>query len=93
MFVKKAKKSNKRESSGMQDFEIDLESQESYSQGKVVENGGKKKKKKEKEEKEPFLVRVCLFGIRCVVWVISGLFGCALTILVGLGRCLVGKKK
>jgi len=79
---KKSKK-DKDKDVKMEEFEMDLESQDSL----------KDQKKKEKEEKIPGFFGLIWMLVKCMVWIVTMFFKGIAKIIIGLSHCLTRKSK
>lgn len=84
---KKEKKMAKRGGSRMEEFEIDVESQNSES-WKLP-----RKEKKQKKEKLPFVIRVVKGLFKATFWVLSIGFRALAAVVAGLAKCLGAEKR
>lgn len=84
---KREKKCKRSGSSRMEEFEIDVESQnsESWKPGR--------KEKKQKKDKLPFAIRVVKALFKATFWVVSIAFRALATIVAGLAKCLGAEQR
>ena len=94
-FVGKKDDGGKRENSGMEVFEIDVESQESYGKGK--KSRGKKEKKGSNDDDDDFPLIVRAIGkvlkgvFKLLIWVLTIGFKCLGLVFKGCWKCLGSK--